>query len=183
MEQRDALCTAVRRVAWGYLLILLDINLFTLNILPNWLGYVLILRALPALKAETPSAGLLDPLGVLLAFWDGICWIGKLLGYTVDWPLPQLLATAISLYFHFQLLTNLSDIAGKYSCPCAARLRTLRTVQVVLLTAAYLLSSFVQSVAVLAVLALVNLIVLIWICRVLFLFHRHLTEPPEGSPA
>lgn len=178
MEQHEALRSAVRRVAWGYLLILLDINLGSLNILPNWLGYILILRALPALKAETPSAGLLEPLGILLAFWDGILWIGKTFGYSVDWPLPQLLATVVSLYFHFQLLTNLADIAGKYGCPCETKLRTLRTVQVVLLTASYLLLYWIQATTALTVLAFINLAVVVWICRVLFVFHRHLA-PPE----
>ena len=177
MEQHEALRSAVRRVAWGYLLILLDINLGTLNILPNWLGYILILRALPALKTEAPSAGLLEPLGILLAFWDGILWIGKTFGYSVDWPLPQLLATVVSLYFHFQLLTNLADIAGKYGCPCEGKLRTLRTVQVVLLTASYLLLYWIQATAAFTVLAFVNLAVVIWICRVLFVFHRHLASP------
>ena len=180
MEQREALRAAVRRVAWGYLLILLDINLGALNILPNWLGYVLILRALPALKEETQSAGLLEPLGILLAVWDGILWIGTLLGTAINWPLPQLLVTVISLYFHFQLLTNLADIAGKYGCPWESKLRILRAVQVVLLTVTYLLVSFVENAVFFTLLAVVNLIVVVWICRVLFGFHRFLSELPEA---
>ena len=182
MEHHEALRAAVRRIAWGYLLILLDINLGTLNILPNWLGYVLILRALPTLKEETPPAGLLEPLGILLAFWDGILWIGKLLGTAIDWPLPQLLDAVISLYFHFQLLTNLADIAAKYGCPCESKLRLLRTVQVVLLTASYLLTYWVQNTAAITLLALVNLIVVVWICKVLFSFHHFLLAEP-GTPA
>ena len=182
MEQREALRAAVRRVAWGYLLILLDINLGTLNILPNWLGYILIIRSLADLKKEAPSAGLLTPLGILLAFWDGICWIGKLFGAAVNWPLPQLLATVISLYFHFQLLTNLADIAGRYGCPCESRLRVLRTVQVLLLTASYLAISWLPEATILTVLMIVSLVVAVWICKVLFSFHRFLSELPE-SPA
>lgn len=179
MEQHESLRAAIRRIAWGYLIILLDINIGGLNILPNWLGLILILRALPALGREEPSTRLLQPLGILLAFWDGICWIGKLFGNTVDWPLPQLLAAVLSLYFHFQLLTNLADIAGRYGCPQEKTLRTLRTVQVVLLTASYLAVGWLESAALILLLAVISLVVAIIICKALFSFHRFLSEQPQ----
>ena len=181
MEQHESLRAAIRRIAWGYLIILLDINIGGLNILPNWLGLLLMLRALPALSQEEPSAQLLQPLGILLAFWDGICWIGTLFGNTVDWPIPQLLATVLSLYFHFQLLTNLANIASRYGCPQETTLRTLRTVQVVLLTVSYLVINWLESATLILLLAVVSLGVAIIICRTLFSFHRFLSEQPQES--
>lgn len=182
MEQREALRTAVRRIAWGFLVILLDINLGTIDVLPNWLGYVWMVRALPVLDRETPTAHLLDPLGVLLAAWEAVVWLCKIFGYTADWPLPSLLATVIALYFDFQLLTNLSDIATKYSWPRQKTLLTLRSVQVLLLTASYLAISWLPEATILTVLMIVSLAVAVWICKVLFSFHRFLAELPE-SPA
>ena len=182
MEQRDALRAAVRRIAWGFLVILLDINLGTIDVLPNWLGYVWMVRALPVLDRETPTAHLLDPLGVLLAAWAFIVWLFKIFGHTADWPLPGLLATVIALYFDFQLLTNLSDIAAKYGWPRQKALLTLRSVQVLLLTGTYLLVAFFPNTTALTALVVVNLAVAIWICKTLFSFQRFLAEPTE-SPA
>ena len=179
MEQHESLRAAIRRIAWGYLIILLDINIGGLNILPNWLGLILILRALPALSREEPSARLLQPLGILLAFWDGICWIGTLFGNAVDWPIPQLLATVLSLYFHFQLLTNLADIAGRYGCPQEGTLRALGSVQVLLLTVSYLIPRWEGSGTVILILAIVSLVVAVVICKTLFSFHRFLSEQPQ----
>lgn len=36
MENREKLAAAVKRMAWGHLFLLLNLNLGTLNILPNW---------------------------------------------------------------------------------------------------------------------------------------------------
>ena len=180
MEQREALRTAVRRVAWAHVLLLVDVNLGTLNILPSWLGYVLILRALPALNKEAPSAHLLDPLGVLLAFWSGVLWLAQLFGTTLDWPLPQLLAAVLSLYFLFQLWTNLADIAAAHGCACAGILRVLRTAETLLTTAGYLLGAFVNTAVIRAVLAAISLAAVLWICKTLFLFHRQLGEAPPA---
>ena len=45
---RDALAIAIRRIGWAYLLLHLNINLGSLNILPNWWGYLLIVFSLSA---------------------------------------------------------------------------------------------------------------------------------------
>ncbi len=67
--ERRRLADGVKLIALGYLLLHLDLNLGALNILPNWLGYILILKALPALGEYEPSALLLRPIGILLALW------------------------------------------------------------------------------------------------------------------
>ena len=177
MEQRDALRAAVRRIAWGHVLLLVDVNLGTLNILPSWLGYVLMVRALPALDREAPSAHLLKPPGVLLTLWNGILWLAQLFGTHLDWPLPQLVAAVLSLYFLFQLWTNLADIAAAHSCACERTLRILRSASVLLQTGSYLLYAFSGTAVALSVLAVISLIVAIWICRTLFVFHRELAPP------
>ena len=84
----------------------------------------------------------------------------------------------VSLYFHFQLLTNLANIARRHGCPQEESLRTLRTVQVLLLTASYLALNWLDSAAVFTILAVVSLAVAVWICKTLFSFQRFLAEPP-----
>ena len=77
---REKLAGAVKFIAWGYILLHLNFNLGTLNILPNWLGYVLMLQALPILGNDEPSAPLLRPLGIILALWEGALWALAIFG-------------------------------------------------------------------------------------------------------
>ena len=183
MEARESLCIAVRRIAWGYVLLLVDIHISTINLLPNWLGFLLILWALPVLANEVPAAGLLRPLAALLALWEGACWCAVLVGAEVQWPLAQLLATVVALYLHFQLLTNLAEIASGYGWPRARALQGLRTVQALLLTVTYLLQFFRQDAGLWAIFLLVaQLLVALWICKVLFSFHRFL-QAGNGQPS
>ena len=67
----DICAAAVRIIAWAYLLLHLDLTFGTVNVLPDWAGYLLILDALPALAKEESSASLLKPLCIILALWEG----------------------------------------------------------------------------------------------------------------
>ena len=54
----EHLCNALRHIAWGYILIHVHINLGTIDILPDFAGYLLLLGALPILGQLEPSAPL-----------------------------------------------------------------------------------------------------------------------------
>ena len=104
------------RIAWAYVFLLIDfsmsVNDFSINVLPGWVGFLLIFLALPSVEEQEPSASLLRPLVILLGLWEVIRWVGTLVtGSVFDVPLLTLILSAISMYFHFQFLTNLSSIA------------------------------------------------------------------------
>lgn len=166
--EREQLIQAVKQIAWGYILLHININLGSLNILPNWLGYVLMLQALPVLAEHEPSALLLRPLGIMLAIWEGVVWGATVFGITIDSTILMAIGTTISLYFHFQLLTNLASLAEKYDCPEQTRILRLRTVRTVLITLMALPFSWEQHVPIIVGVSLVHIIVTIWICSVLF---------------
>lgn len=48
MNQNE-LYQAIRRIAWGYVLIHVNFTLGTVNVLPNWWGYVLFVMAIKEL--------------------------------------------------------------------------------------------------------------------------------------
>lgn len=108
----NAYTQAISRIVLGYFLLYFNINLGTLNILPDWLGYLCILRALKPLAEKEPSASLLEPLALILLCAELLRWVLVLVGFTADWPLFVLLTGILSLYFHFQLLTNLASAAA-----------------------------------------------------------------------
>lgn len=175
---RQNLCRAIKHIAWGYVLLYLDVNLATFNILPDWLGFLLILFALPALAEEVPSAALLRPFAILLAAWEGFEWLAKLFGASigVDLTVPFLIINVIVLYFHFQLLTDLATLSEKFDCPQTAMLLRLRTVNTLIATALALPLPWEQAEWLAITALLVYGAIVIWICFVLFGLKRSLTE-------
>lgn len=104
------------RIAWAYVFLLIDfsmsVNDFSINVLPGWVGFLLIFLALPSVEEQEPSVSLLRSLVILLGLWEVIRWVGTLVtGSVFDIPLLTLILSALSMYFHFQFLTNLSSIA------------------------------------------------------------------------
>ena len=127
-----AFCGGVVR---GYLLIHLHLNLGTLDVLPDWAGYLCIVSQLGLLAGWQPAALLLRPLGFLLAGWNLVDWVCTLLGVDCSlWPVLPLVAAVVNLYFNFQLLTNLADAVAGYLPDEADRLRRLRTLNTLFLT-------------------------------------------------
>lgn len=179
MTDRNKLAEAIRKVAWGYVLLHLNITIGAINILPNWLGHLLFLRALPALAEEEPSARLLRPIITALGIWEAVLWLSPL---TISLQLPvfELIASVLLLYMHFQLLTNLSQIAGKYNCPQESKILRLRTVQTILTTLFHLPISWLENSAFALPILIIWLFVAIWICTVLFSMRRSLLEPLES---
>ena len=177
--EREKLTDAVKQIAWGYVLLHVNINLGTLNILPNWLGYVLMLGALPILGEREPSALLLRPLGILLAIWESVIWTLTIFGVSFDSTVLSIIAAAVSLYFHFQLLTNLADFAQQHHCPEQCRILHLRTARTLLITVFSLPVPWQRYEGLTIGIVVVNLIVALWICSVLFSLRQSLEA--EGA--
>ena len=59
---------AMGSIAWGYVFFYLAINLGTIDILPDWVLFVMVVRALEPLSEVVHSAKVLEPLGILLGF-------------------------------------------------------------------------------------------------------------------
>lgn len=174
MKRETVLSSTVGKIAWGYILLYFDINLGTLDLLPAWLGYLLFFFALPVVADVCPTAGLLRGFAAGLTVWNGITWL-----FGSEWApvLVGVLVSVVSLYFHFQLLTELADLAEAYDCPQQQRILTLRTVNTVLQTLFIVASLWLEEQEGLAiVLLIVNLLVLVWICVTLFGLRKALRQ-------
>lgn len=140
----ESLYRGVSHAAWAYIFLYLDINLNTLNILPDFVCYLLLWSAIGCLEGEERDLALLRPLCVLLGVWAGADWVFTLLGSTLEGRLLplDLLISVTAIYFHFQLFTDLARLAERYQPPGAAlgrRLLGLRTVQTLILTVSFIL--------------------------------------------
>ena len=137
---------ALSRIAWAYLLILLNFRINDLDLLPNWAGYLLIFLAIGQLSGELRNLPLLKPFCILLGIAAGVDWLALPLSgaeLTGRFFLLSALVACVALYFHFQLLTDLALLAdGPGNAPVLARrLRVCRNIDAVLQIAVTLLST------------------------------------------
>ncbi len=172
MEQKD-ICHAVKQIAWGYILIHLHFKIGALDLLPDWLGYFLFFTALPSLAIFVPSSLLLKPFSILLTVWKVVFWILSLFAISSFGYLPDILISIIALYFHFQLLTNLAELAKQQNCPQEESILLLRTIRTILSTLFILPFPWNQYVTILIL--IVQIILVIWLCSVLFSFSKSLS--------
>ncbi len=130
--ETKTLSYAIKRIAVSYIFIYFSINIMVIDILPEWLGYFMIVSVLPVLSEEERSAQLLKPFGITLGIWNIIEWGMKITGTEWDLTLIGLIIGIITIYFHFQLITNIANLDIEQ--PKRKRLLTLRTVIVILHT-------------------------------------------------
>lgn len=136
----EKLYRGVSHAAWAYFFLYFNVNLGSLNILPDFVCYLLLWSAIGCLEEEERDLALLRPLCVLLGVWSGADWVLTLLGGTLDGRfLPMdLLISVAAIYFHFQLFTDFARLAARYQPQgeeLDGRLLRLRTVHTLLLTA------------------------------------------------
>lgn len=146
MTDHQKLYNGISKAAWAYFFFYFDINLGNVNILPDFVAFLLFLAVIRLLREEERDLALLEPLGILLAVWHGICWILELFGGDLGGLrlVLNLIASLANIYFHFQLLTDLASLAEKYQPEdedIKGQLLRLRTGQTVMLTCMIILSN------------------------------------------
>lgn len=177
----DQLAKAFGKVAWSYIFLYMDFNFLVVNVLPDWVGYLLILPALPALAERVPAVMLLKPLGVFLAVWHGLNWVLGSFGGAIEIYVLDVLEAALALYFFFQLLTNLAEIPRQLDFPEEKKLLQLRTVQAVVITLTALTIPWDSSQVLTMALAVVHLVVVLWVCGLLFALKKKLEMTSESE--
>ena len=187
MTDYKELGNKTRLVGWGFVFILFDINIGTVSILPKWVGYMMIISALPVLASQVPSAKLLKPLGVALAVYSGAEWAMKIISLDYSLAVLSVLIMCILVYFNFQLFTNLAEIAEKHSCPQQKGIIKLRTVLVIteVITNIILLvvsistdnDDFTYFIPI--IMGIIQLIMMICICVNIFSLAKTLENHPD----
>lgn len=174
MTDREEIGKAVEGVAVGYVFLHFDLNLFILNVLPDWLGYLAINQVLDVLEEEEPSASLLKPLAAILIAWEIISSLLSLTSTEITLQVQETIVAVVSLYFHFQLLTNLAEIAKKWEYPKAQNILKLRTVRTLLITFVAMPLPWLRSTVVVTILGIIGIVTGIWICIELNRLKKHI---------
>jgi len=106
----------------GLLLICLDFDLTLENIkvglLPNFLGYIVMIKGLKIMAQESPVFIKAKPFAAGMAVYTGILYIMDLLGISASYGaltyLLSLLATGVLLYILYIIVSGVSDTEKKY---------------------------------------------------------------------
>ena len=173
MEYRKA-ADAFALAGTGYLFQYFNLNLFTLDMLPDWACYVFFFLAIREAAPLVPSLKLLRPLGILLGVWEGILWVSTALSVSVTLPLVKVLVDVMAIYFHYQFLTDLARLAAKLKLPDQEKLFYLRTVMVVLITLMALPVNWQEHFLLALPMALAGVVAGLWVCLLFFRFRRQL---------
>ena len=139
MTDYQKLYNGISRAAWGYFFVYFDLNIEIVDILPDFVGYILFLYAINLLQEEERELSLLKPLGIIMTVWTVLVWLGSFRSMQIEgmWQFADIIICLVNLYFHFQLLTNMASIAAKhqsYGYELDVKLLHYRTVQTVMLT-------------------------------------------------
>lgn len=130
--ETKTLSSAIKKIAISYILIYLHVNISVIDILPDWLGYFLIVSVLPIISEKEKSAQLLKPFGIAIGVWNILEAILSLMGAEWNLTIISLVFSIITIYFHFQLITNIASLDIEEQKK--KRLLNLRTATVLLHT-------------------------------------------------
>ena len=155
---------------WGFLLVFLDINIpfggSTVDFLPSWLGYILIVKGLDTLAEESERFAAARPWCVGMAVYTGVLWVANLFALGAElsfftWLLG-LAGTCVSFYITSIILDGIDRIQLRHGEIGAAGLRKAWQVAAIATIGAYLLS-IVQAIMVICLLisAVANIVFLV----------------------
>lgn len=110
----------MKKIFWGFFFIFLDFSLnfnqYSLNILPDFVGYLLLFQGTRALAEESCNFKSVQPFTVGMAVYTAILWLGALLGInsgaygqTLTWML-DLVSLVVSLYIAWVLVQGVLEI-------------------------------------------------------------------------
>lgn len=123
MTENNSLRNGISRIAWGFVFILFHFKINSIDLLPDFVGYILVAIATGSLAENLGHLKLLRPLSIIIAIWTASVWFTETLtltsiltaGYmsTVMGYLSTAMGVVI-LIFTIVLLTDLSVLAAKY---------------------------------------------------------------------
>ena len=113
MIERERLTAGVNLVAWGYIFLLLNVDINGFSLIPNFVGYLLLFLAIRRLNALRPELNRLGLPCLLLFAYELLKWPGYLAQFDNHlWVF--LTVFLVSFFFQAYFLTALVELAADY---------------------------------------------------------------------
>lgn len=115
--------------------------------IPWWLSAPLFFTAIHIIEKYVSDIKLLKPLCVIMGCIDLAEWLIMFFEVSIPFELYilQIFSSVISLYFNYQLITNISQLAKKCGYESIKGMLTIRTVRTVYVTVYILLLPFAEQ--------------------------------------
>ncbi len=149
---------AIKNVAWSIILSTFHINIGVFDILPDWLGYILLFSAVKAISDVQPTAGLLKPFAVIIIADSILDTVLKFMGTSVGIYVYNLVISVIYIYIYFQILTDIWHTASHCNTDTGWLIPPLRNITTVTHTIAFVLMSMEGNSYVIIAAAVVNIV-------------------------
>lgn len=180
--------SSVKKIAWGFFLIHMHINLGPVDILPDWAGFALMVSVLTFVVAFEEDIKKLRIVGISLLVWNVIAWAGSVFGIEAYLGYVAVIPAIGRMYFFYKLFCELAGLSDKYCCSYGSVFRFLGIANAVInalsATVSYLTLIFadqeifiVVSMFVLAI----ALIVMLFSMITLFRFSNALKDMPDSN--
>ena len=113
MIERERLTAGVNLVAWGYIFLLLNVDINGFSLIPNFVGYLLLFLAIRRLNALRPELNRLGLPCLLLFAYELLKWPGYLAQFD-NYLWVFLTVFLVSFFFQAYFLTALVELAADY---------------------------------------------------------------------
>lgn len=181
---------SITRAILGYIFISLNFNIGTINLIPAFIGYLFFLSAIKLIENSKKELSLLRIPLIILTVFSAVDWVLAMFGISVTSIsyIISIIVSVLSLYFHFQFLTNIAYIAELCQREGYTHDKTLiffRNVKTIILTIATILGLFytIIDTDIYTIISLafgfVGLVAVIGIVATLICLRKHLITPEE----
>lgn len=153
----------LKHLGLAYIFLHIDFNILTINFLPNFVAYAMFIHILPTLTKYQKTMNLLKKLLYYLLITSVISWC--LAVFQLELPFNSIinpLSTIISLYFHFQFLTDIYHIADDLQWSKSGSFLQIRTVELITTTVFTLFPSLLLLQGLTIIVIIILLIHLAW---------------------
>lgn len=175
-------------IAFGFLFILVNFNLTlngkTLNVMPNFIGWILMYLAHDKLSDYTSDKGYLKPLALIMAILSGALWIAPVVLPDVKITILNTISNILSAIYMFVLFGCLENVARDYFPAKKDTIKYLRYINVgvtIVMTLIGLLYDYfsisIETLAIIVlIMSLIALVSAIFTCIVLFQLAKSVNE-------
>ena len=159
------------KLFWGFFLIFINFSLtfneiYAFNLLPAFVGYLLLLSGTKELAKESSLFEGVRPFLLGMTVYTALLWVGNLLGMGSGWlgSLLELISTVVALYVEWVIIQAIQDVEALRSVELNS------TAMMAVWRRMLILQIIAQLSALLASISTIGLLAVIWMVLAAFAF-------------
>ena len=159
---------AIKNVAWYILLVSYHFNIGIIDVLPDWLGYILLYSAVETIGKIQPSAKLLKKFSMIMIADSVFQTVCKIFDFTAQSYVYGLMIAVIHIYLDFQILTDIWHTAQEHQSYSGDKIPLLRNITTFTYTISFVFLYSDWNVYVTIGVAVINIVMKTYLAFVLF---------------